>query len=125
MAGFLTKGLSPNHAFANAGICGCCRALVAIFTGMFGLVALGFVLTGLAAGGTPTTNLSSVRDFSEEKNFLLNYSIVNTNLLTASFSSTFAGILFDVTGTFAGSVCLVFGLVLVGLLAFLGIRRPK
>ena len=99
--------------------------MLAFLTGQFALLVAALVCAGLGYGGVPPTNSAIISDFFGRKNFALNYPIVNTNLLIASFSSAFAGSLFDATGTYASSVVFVCVPILASIFALAVMRRPN
>ena len=51
----------------------------------------GFIVTGLGYGGAPTMGSAVISDFFGQKNYPVNFSINNMNLLVASFAGTIAG----------------------------------
>ncbi len=69
-------------------------------TKSFVILIVAFVVTGLAYGSCPTMAAAFTKKVFGEKHYSVNYSIMNLNLLLASFGSTIAGTLFDKTGTF-------------------------
>ena len=80
--------------------------------------------TGEARGVTPT-NSALISDFFGRTHYSLNFSIINTNLLIASFASTIAGKLYDSSGSYMSTIIMMLGVVAAGLVVFLGIRRPE
>ncbi len=99
--------------------------MFAIRSGSFALIILGFVVGGLAYGGVTPTNSALISDFFGRKNYPVNFSIINTNLLIASFASTIAGRLYDSSQTYMTTIYMMFIVIAVGLIAFFGVRRPK
>lgn len=69
-------------------------------TGSLPLVILGFILFGLSYGGVPPTNSAFMMDFYGTKHYPVNFSIVNLNLLFASFGGTLAGVIYDRQGSY-------------------------
>jgi len=90
---------------------------------------VGFALGGLAYGGVPPTNSAFASTYYGQKHYPVNYAIINTNLLIASFGSTIAGALYDASGSYRNVFFLVCGLAAAGILLSLGIslldRRKK
>jgi len=86
------------------------------------LLVLGFVFIGLGYGGGPTMGASVTKQFFGEKNYPVNFSIMNINLLVASFASTGAGAILDSTGSFATIFTLLLVMTAVALAAMLCIR---
>ena len=99
--------------------------ILAIVSGNFLFIVLGFVVGGFAYGGVTPTNSALISDFFGRTNYSMNFSLINTNLIIASFASTIAGRLFDTTGSYLATIFLMIGCVIVGFVVFLGIRRPK
>ena len=62
--------------------------------------------------------------FYGKENYPVNFSIMNLNLLVASFASTAAGGIFDATGSYTTIFVLLFGLIAAALVGMLAIRRP-
>lgn len=85
-----------NSTFLVAGI----ALVVAIKTQSLVLMLIGFVLGGLAYGGVTPTNSAFVSSYFGITHFPLNFSIVNSNIIIASFGSTVSGALYDATGSY-------------------------
>lgn len=66
----------------------------------FPMIVAGFILGGLSYGGVPPTNSAFISDYYGQKHFSLNFSVINTNMVFASFGSTIAGFLFDASGSY-------------------------
>ncbi|MBE5970404.1 MAG: OFA family MFS transporter [Lachnospiraceae bacterium] len=99
--------------------------LLAMLSGAFALIVIGYIIAGIAYGGVTPTNSAIISDFFGRKNFAMNFPVINTNLLFASFGSTIAGKLFDASGSYFSTMILFIGLVIVSFVIFLFIRRPK
>lgn len=99
--------------------------ILAIVSGNFAFIVLGFVVGGFAYGGVTPTNSALISDFFGRSNYSMNFSLINTNLIIASFASTIAGKLFDSTGSYLATIFLMIGCVIVGFVVFFGVRRPK
>lgn len=99
--------------------------LLALSTGDFVFIVIGFLVGGLAYGGVMPTNSALISDFFGRTHYPVNYSLVNTNLIIASFASTIAGKLYDINLSYAAPIMMMIGVTVVGFVAFLGIRRPK
>lgn len=99
--------------------------ILALTTGNFALIVIGFIVGGFAYGGVTPTNSAIISDFFGRTNYPMNFSIVNTNLLIASFASTIAGKLYDASGSYLSTIFMMIGVTVVGFVVFLGIRRPK
>ena len=94
---------------------------VALARGSFVLLVLGFVLGGAAYGGVTPTNSAFISSYYGMKNYPLNFSIINCNLLIASFGSTVAGALYDSTGSFRSTFVMILVCAAVGIAICIGI----
>ncbi|MBQ9563327.1 MAG: MFS transporter, partial [Lachnospiraceae bacterium] len=52
------------------------------------------------------------------------FSIVNTNLLVASFAGTLAGVIYDASGSYAATILLALGYLAASLILTVLIRDP-
>lgn len=99
--------------------------VAALLMNHFVLVVAGFIVTGLAYGGAPTMGSAFIGRFFGQKNYPVNFSIGNMNLLVASFAGTLAGMLYDMSQSYfstliAIGICSVVAFVVMNL-----IRPPK
>ncbi|MBE6009381.1 MAG: OFA family MFS transporter [Lachnospiraceae bacterium] len=99
--------------------------IMALKSGAFPLIILGFVVGGFAYGGVTPTNSAIIADFFGRKNYAMNFSLINTNLLIASFASTIAGKLYDNSGSYMSCLVMMIGAVVLGAIVSVAIRRPK
>ena len=99
--------------------------ILALNTGNFTLIILGFIVGGFAYGGVTPTNSAIISDFFGRTNYPLNFSLINTNLIVASFASTIAGKLYDASNSYMSTIFMMLGATILGFVVFLGIRRPK
>ena len=99
--------------------------LLAILQQSLPLVIAGFILGGLSYGGVTPTNSALVNDFYGMKHYAVNFSIVGTNLVFASFGSSIAGALYDSSGSYFSSMILIASTALLGLACLAAIRRPS
>ena len=99
--------------------------ILALTTGQFIFIILGFVVGGFAYGGVTPTNSAIISDFFGRTYYPMNFSLINTNLLIASFASTIAGKLYDSSQSYFSTVIMMIGATVIGFVVFLGIRRPK
>ena len=99
--------------------------VLALNSGNFTFIILGFVVGGFAYGCVTPTNSALISDFFGRQNYSLNFSLINTNLLIASFGSTIAGSLYDASGSYLSTVFMMIGVVVAAFVVFFGIRRPK
>lgn len=98
--------------------------IIALLSGNFRFIILGFVVGGFAYGAITPTNSAIISDFYGRRNYPMNFSIINTNLIIASFASTIAGKLYDMSGSYFSTIIMIIGLTVAGFVVFLGIRRP-
>lgn len=98
--------------------------ILALTTGQFIFIVLGFIVGGFAYGGVTPTNSAIISDFFGRTYYPLNFSLINTNLLFASFASTVAGKLYDASQSYMSTIYMMIVLTVVGFVIFLGIRRP-
>ena len=99
--------------------------LLAICFNSFFMTVLGFVIGGFAYGGVTPTNSAIISDFFGRTHYSINFSVVITNLLIASFASTIAGKLRVITGSYLSTIFLMIGVTIMGFAAFLAIKRPN
>ena len=99
--------------------------ILAIKSGNFAFIVLGFVVGGFAYGGVTPTNSAIISDFFGRTNYPMNFSLINTNLIVASFASTIAGKLYDASQSYMSTIFMIIGVTVVGFIVFLGIRRPN
>ncbi|MDR3333212.1 MAG: MFS transporter [Synergistaceae bacterium] len=99
--------------------------IFAIRTGQIFLVAAGFVIGGVAFGGVSTSVSAVTGDFFGMRHYPVNFSIICTNLIFASFGSTAAGYLYDRGNSYLSSMFMLVGMVLLSLVCLWGVRRPK
>ena len=85
------------------------------------VVIIGFILGGLAYSGITPTNSAFCRAYFGPANYPVNFSLINSNLIFASFGSTVSGALFDVSGSYNVTFFLIIGLAVVGILCSLAI----
>lgn len=105
-------------------IIGCIILVMALTQGTFLFVILGYIICGFAYGVVTPTNSAIVSDFYGRKNFAMNFALVNTTMLVASLSSTIAGRLYDVTGSFLSCVIMMIAFIIVGAVVSVAVRRP-
>jgi OFA family oxalate/formate antiporter-like MFS transporter len=97
----------------------------AINTGSFALIIIGFIVGGFAYGCVTPTNSAIISDFFGRKHYPINFPVINSNLIIASFFSTIAASLYDASGSYMSTIFMMIILVVVGFVVFFGIRRPK
>jgi OFA family oxalate/formate antiporter-like MFS transporter len=99
--------------------------IFAIMGGQIYLVAVGFIIGGLAFGGVAPSMSAITGDFFGMRHYPVNFSIICTNLIFASFGSTVAGYLYDRSHSYSSSMFMLIGMVLLSWVCLLGVRRPK
>lgn len=88
--------------------------VLALVSGNFAFIVIGFVVGGLAYGGVTPTNSAIISDFFGRENYSMNFSLINTNLLIASFASTIAGKLYDASGSFMTTIFMMIIVTVLG-----------
>lgn len=95
--------------------------LLAMSRGSVAVVILGFVLGGLAYSGVTPTNSAFCRAYFGPGHYPVNFPLINTNLIFASFGSTVSGALYDAGGSYNSTFLLIIGLAAVGIVCSLAI----
>lgn len=98
--------------------------MTALKSGLFILIIVGFILIGLAYGGITPTNSAFVNEFYGSKNYAVNLSLINMNLLIASFGSTIAGSLYDASGSYFTTLIAMVIAISGGFIFSLLIKEP-
>lgn len=93
--------------------------IAALVAKSFTIMTIGFIVGGLAYSGVTPTNSAFTSDYFGLKHYPINFSLVNSNLIFASFGSTIAGALFDTTQSFMSTYFMMLGLAVVGILVSL------
>ena len=88
------------------------------------LVVIGFIFFGLSYGGVTPTNSAYIMDFYGVKNYPVNFSIINLNLILASFGGTLAGTIYDMQGTYLSIFMIMIGAIALATVCTLLIKRP-
>lgn len=89
--------------------------MLGLSTHSFFLIVLGFILGGLSYGGVPPINSAFISDYYGQKYFPLNFSVINTNMIFASFGSTIAGFLYDASGSYFNTYLFMAALSVAGI----------
>lgn len=89
------------------------------------LLVAAFIVIGLGYGGTPPLNAAVIKDFYGTENYPVNFSLINMNLLVASFSSTLSGAIYDAAGSFTPVLLLLFGALALSAACCALVRRPQ
>ncbi len=90
--------------------------IFALRTGSLALIVVGFILGGLSYGGVTPTNSAFISSYFGMKNYPVNFSFVNTNLIIASFGSTIAGALYDRSQSYLSTFVMMIVLAAAGIL---------
>lgn len=98
--------------------------LSAVVMGSLPLCIVGLCLTGLSYGSCPTMVTAFVSAFYGQKHFATNFSIMNCNLLFASFIATACSSLLKSTGGYTVPFVLLLALAVVAFVLNLSIKRP-
>ena len=98
--------------------------LLALNSHSMPLLVLSYIVTGLGYGCITPTNSAFTSLFFGMKNYPVNYSLVNMNLLVASFGSTIAGSIYDSTGSYQLVLIVTIALIAVGTVISCLIRKP-
>lgn len=85
------------------------------------VVIAGFVIGGLAYSGVTPTNSAFCRAYFGSSHYPVNFPLINSNLIIASFGSTVSGALYDASGSYNSTFFLIIGLAVVGIICSLGI----
>ena len=98
--------------------------LVSVISGSIAVCIIGLCLTGLSYGSCPTMVTSFVSAFYGQKHFATNFSIMNCNLIFASFIATACSSLFKSFGGYTVPFILLLALAVVALILNLSIKKP-
>ncbi len=89
------------------------------------LLVIAYIVTGLGYGCVTPTNSAFVNRFYGQKNYPINLSVVNMNMIITSSGSTIAGAVFDATRTYTPIIFVVAALVLLASVVSCFIQTPK
>lgn len=99
--------------------------IMALRTGNFGFIIIGFLVGGFAYGGVTPMQSAVVSDFFGRSYYSVNFSVIVTNLMIGSFASTIAGKLYDSSQSYMSTIFMMILVTVVAFVAFLFIRRPN
>lgn len=99
--------------------------LLALSTHSLPLLVVAYVVTGLGYGCVTPTNSAFVNRFYGQKNYPINLSVVNMNMLITSSGSTIAGVIFDVTKTYMSVIFVVTVLLVFATVVSCLIQEPR
>ena len=88
-------------------------------TGSVPVLTVAFFLVGLAYGGVPPVNSAFVAYFFGRRHYALNFSIINLNLIAASYLGPLCG-----GGSYAGIFTAILIFAVAGVVLTLLVRRP-
>lgn len=98
--------------------------LLAVFTNSLPLCIVGLCLTGISYGSCPTVTSAFSASFYGQKYFATNYSIINFNLIVASFIATFANTLLINSGSYIAPFVMLLVLAVSALALNFSIKKP-
>jgi OFA family oxalate/formate antiporter-like MFS transporter len=99
--------------------------LIAVYIGSLPLCIIGLCLTGISYGASPTVSSAFTSAFYGTKHFPVNFSIMNFNLMAASFIATACANLLQASGgNYTAPFVLLLALSSVALLLNLSIKKP-
>ena len=84
---------------------------------------IGLMLCAFSYGFSPTVSAAMVGGFYGMKHYSLNFPVLNLVLIPASFASTLAGRLFEVSGGYLSTFIVLTAMSVVGLIVNLSIRK--
>lgn len=98
--------------------------LLAVYLNNLPLCIIGLCLTGMSYGSSPTVSSAFTSAFYGQKHFAANLSIMNFNLMCASFIATACSSLLTASGGYTVPFILLLSLSVVALLLNISIKRP-
>ncbi len=98
--------------------------LISVTAGSLPLCIAGLCLTGISYGSCPTVTSAFTSAFYGQKHFSVNYSLINFNLIFASFIAGFSNTLMINTGSFTASFIMLLVLSVAALGLNITIKRP-
>lgn len=118
-------GRKKTMLFANIlTICAAGVTLISVMSHSLPLCIVGLCATGFSYGTGPTISSAFTSAFYGTKHFALNFSIMNFNLMGASFMATAASSLLESSGAYIAPFILLLSLAVVSLVLDLCIRKP-
>ena len=98
--------------------------LLSVVTASLPICVIGLCLTGLSYGSCPTMVTAFVSAFYGQKHFATNFSVMNCNLICASFMATACSNLLNTFGSYTAPFILLLILAVSALSLNLSIKRP-
>ncbi len=89
---------------------------IALNAGNSIFLVIGFITCGLAYGGITSLNSAYISDLFGAQYYPVNFSLINMNLLIASFGSTLAGFLLDATKSYMSILGMILLLTVLGII---------
>lgn len=89
--------------------------LAALVTNTFALIVVGFICCGFSYGGLNPSISAYVNSSYGARNYAMNFSVMNLNLLIASMGGTIGGMLYDASGSYMTTLFYMIGSGLVSL----------
>lgn len=123
---FDSRGLRATQIATSAvAVAAPLMALAALLTGRLWLGAAGLCLCGFSYGFSPTASAAFTAAFFGQKNFALNFSILNLVLIPSSFAATLAGLLVARYGSYVPAFVMLAAFSVLGMAVNFTIRRPS
>lgn len=94
--------------------------IASFYAGSIAILVIAFILIGLAYGGVTPTNSAFTAHFFGRKNYALNFSIVNLNLIVASYLGPMCG-----NGTYTNTFICIIVFAIIGAVLTLLVKRDK
>lgn len=127
LTGMLFDKFGRRFAMLFSNIVTVVASLVTLFAVIWNSLPLGIIglcLTGLSYGSCPTVCSAFVSSFYGQKYFPTNFSVVNFNLIFASFIATLSSNLFTVCGGYVVPFVMLLSLSVVSLFLNFSIKKP-
>lgn len=120
-------GFRATLVFVSGGmVLSMAACLLADMSLSFPLIVVGFVLLGLAYGGSMSSCSAMIGSFFGTKHYSLNYGIASCNLIVASLiGPTILSALLDSSGGYFSSFAVFLGFAAVSFVLLFFVRRPK
>ncbi len=97
--------------------------LIAVINSSVVLCVAGLCIVGLSFGCCPTISAAFIADFFGKKNYNLNYSVFNLNLLLASLIASIESYLLAISGGYVVPFIVLISLAIVALVITLNIKK--
>lgn len=97
--------------------------VVALMSKAFFLIIVGFICCGFSYGGLNPSISAYVNSAYGARNYAMNFSVMNLNLLIASMGGTIGGMLYDASGSYMTTLFYMIGSGLVSLIFAMMLRK--